>query len=271
MKLQKKIIKILGVKPKIIPKIEIKKCIDFLKKYLSHFSNLQSLVLGISGGQDSTLTGKLCQIAIQQLRNETKNINYQFIALRLPYGSQKDEKDCQDAIKFIYPDQCFVINIKNAVLSSERALKKSGIYISDYIKGNEKARERMKIQYSVAAVNNGLVVGTAHAAEIITGFFTKYGDGATDINPISRFNKRQGCALLKELNCPKHLYLKKPMADLEDNKPQQPDESVLGITYATIDSYLEGQQVDTRSKKIIEQLYLKTEHKRHLPIILSDK
>ncbi|MDE5285796.1 MAG: NAD(+) synthase, partial [Buchnera aphidicola] len=129
-----------------------------------------------------------------------------FIALRLPYGIQIDEKDCEDAIKFIKPDQKFYINIKDAVLRSELSLKKSGINISDYIKGNEKARERMKAQYSVAAVKKGLVVGTTNAAENLTGFFTKYGDHGTDINPISHFNKRQCRQLLKTVNCPKNLY-----------------------------------------------------------------
>lgn len=266
MILQKKIIKLLGVKPVIIPEIEIKNCINFLKKYLLDHIYLKSLIVGISGGQDSTLTAKLCQITIENLRNETKDITYQFIALRLPYGIQSDEIDCQDAIDFIRPDQVFNINIKKSVLSSEKSLKKSGIIISDYIKGNEKARERMKVQYSVAGMNNGLVVGTGHAAENITGFFTKYGDNGTDINPIAKLNKRQIQFLLKKLNCPKHLYLKKPMADLEEEHPQQDDESVLGITYNVIDSYLEGKKIDIKNRKIIEKLYFNTLHKRNLPI-----
>lgn len=266
MSLQKKIINSLGVKTVIAPKTEIKNCINFLKKYLLNNISIKTLIVGISGGQDSTLTGKLCQITIEELRNETKNIYYQFIALRLPYGIQHDENDCQDAINFIRPDQIFNINIKNAVLSSETSLKKSGINISDYIRGNEKARERMKVQYSVAAVKKGLVVGTGHASENITGFFTKYGDNGTDINPIAKLNKRQGRLLLKTLNCPEHLYLKKPTADLEDKHPQKEDESVLGVTYNEIDSYLEGKNIDTSKKEIIEKLYLKTIHKRNLPI-----
>ncbi|QCI22056.1 ammonia-dependent NAD(+) synthetase [Buchnera aphidicola] len=268
MNLQKKIIKLLKVKPKIVPKIEIKKRVNFLKKYLLNHPYLHSLIVGISGGQDSTLTGKLCQITIETLRKETKNKNYQFIALRLPHGVQNDEKDCRDAINFICPDQVFNINIKNAVLSSEQSLKRSGIIISDHIRGNEKSRERMKVQYSVAAVKNGLVVGTGHASEIISGFFTKYGDNGTDINPIATLNKKQGKSLLIQLKCPSHLYLKKPTADLEDENPQKDDESVLGVTYNEIDSYLEGKEIDISSKKIIEQLYLKTFHKRNKPISL---
>ncbi|QCI17582.1 ammonia-dependent NAD(+) synthetase [Buchnera aphidicola (Acyrthosiphon lactucae)] len=266
MTLQKKIIKLLGVKPTIIPEIEIKNCIDFLKNYLLNHVLLKSLIVGVSGGQDSTLTAKLCQITIEKLRNEKQDMTYQFIALRLPYGIQSDEKDCQDVINFIRPDQVFNVNIKESVLSSEKSLKKSGIIISDYIRGNEKARERMKVQYSIAAIKNGLVVGTGHAAENVTGFFTKYGDSGTDINPISKLNKRQIQLLLKKLNCPKHLYLKKPMADLEDEHPQQDDESILGVTYNIIDSYLEGKKIDLTSQKIIERLYLNTLHKRNLPV-----
>ncbi|AYN24869.1 ammonia-dependent NAD(+) synthetase [Buchnera aphidicola] len=264
MTLQKKIIKLLKVKPLIIPKKEIKNRIQMLKRYLIKNTHLKSLIVGISGGQDSTLTGKLCQLSIQELRREKKEKSYQFIALRLPYGTQLDEKDCRDAINFINPDQIFTINIKNSVLNSERSLKNQGIKISDYIKGNEKARERMKVQYSIAAIKNGLVVGTGNAAEILTGFFTKHGDNGTDINLISKLNKRQGKLLLKELNCPKHLYLKKPTADLEDEQPQKEDEKALGITYNIIDDYLEGKKINSLNKKIIEKLYLLTEHKRKI-------
>lgn len=262
MNLQKKIIKLLKVKPVIIPEKEIKSRVNFLKKYLLNYINLKTLIVGISGGKDSTLTGKLCQIASKELRIETKDIGYQFIALRLPYGVQKDEIDCQDAINFIQPDLVFNINIKDAVLSSEKSLKKSGILISDHIRGNEKSRERMKVQYSVAAAKNGIVVGTGHASEIITGFFTKYGDNGTDINPIATLNKRQVQLLLETLQCPKHLYLKTPTADLEDEFPQREDESILGVTYHEIDSYLEGKKISMISKKIIETMYRKTLHKR---------
>ncbi|QCI24269.1 ammonia-dependent NAD(+) synthetase [Buchnera aphidicola (Muscaphis stroyani)] len=266
MTLQNKIIRLMKVKSIITPSIEIRKCVNFLKKYLLNHWYLKSLILGISGGQDSTLTGKLCQIAAKELRKETKNKKYQFLAIRMPYGNQHDEEDCKDSINFIKPDQIIYVNIKNAVLNSEKSLKIAGIEISDYIKGNEKSRERMKVQYSIAAVKKGIVVGSGHAAELVTGFFTKYGDNATDINPISRLNKRQGRLLLKFLKCPPHLYLKNPTADLEDKHPQKPDESVLGVTYNEIDDYLEGKKINDLSKKRIEKLYLQTKHKRKKPV-----
>ena len=270
MSLQQEIIQALGAKPQIDAREEIRASVAFLKSYLKTYPLLKTLVLGISGGQDSTLAGKLSQTAISELREETGDSSYQFIAVRLPFGVQFDEKDCQDALNFIQPDKVLTVNIKESVLASEKALRDAGIELSDFVRGNEKARERMKAQYSIAGMTKGVVVGTDHAAEAITGFFTKYGDGGTDINPLFRLNKRQGKQLLKELGCPEHLYLKVPTADLEDDRPSLPDEVALGVTYENIDDYLEGKQIDENLAKTIEGWYLKTEHKRRPPITIFD-
>ena len=270
MSLQQEIIEALGVKPTIDAEHEVRVSVDFLKSYLKRYSGLKALVLGISGGQDSTLAGKLAQLAIGELRQESGDNDYTFIAVRLPYGVQADEQDCQDALAFIQPDRSLVVNIKESVLASERALQAAGITLSDFVRGNEKARERMKAQYSIAGMSKGVVVGTDHAAEAVTGFFTKYGDGGTDINPLFRLNKRQGRELLKQLGCPEHLYLKKPTADLEDDRPGLQDEVALGVTYEMIDDYLEGKTIDPESAKIIEGWYQKTEHKRRPPITVFD-
>ncbi|VDR27833.1 NH(3)-dependent NAD(+) synthetase [Raoultella terrigena] len=269
MTLQQEIIQALGASPQIDTDGEIRRSVDFLKSYLQTYPFIKALVLGISGGQDSTLTGKLCQQAINELRAEGDD-SRQFIAVRLPYGVQADEQDCQDAIAFIQPDRVLTVNIKSAVLASEQALREAGIELSDFVRGNEKARERMKAQYSIAGMTHGVVVGTDHAAEAITGFFTKYGDGGTDINPIFRLNKRQGKQLLARLGCPEHLYKKLPTADLEDDRPSLPDEAALGVTYDNIDDYLEGKTLDEKTAKIIEGWYLKTEHKRRTPITVFD-
>lgn len=270
MALQQDIIAALGVKPTIDAQAEIRTSVEFLKSYLKTYPFLKSLVLGISGGQDSTLTGKLCQIAINELRAETGDSSYQFIAVRLPHGVQADEQDCQDAIAFIQPDRVLTVNIKAAVQASEQALRDAGITLSDFIRGNDKARERMKTQYNIAGMTSGVVVGTDHAAEAVTGFFTKYGDGGTDINPIFRLHKGQGKQLLKALGCPEQLYLKHPTADLEDDRPGLQDEVALGVTYEMIDRYLEGQTIDPAAAKTIENWYLKTEHKRRPPITVFD-
>lgn len=270
MSLQQEIIRALGVKPIIDTETEVRRSVDFLKSYLTRYPFLKTLVLGISGGQDSTLAGKLCQTAISELREQTGKLDYQFIAVRLPYGTQADEQDCQDALAFIQPDRTLTVNIKAAVLASEQALREAGIELSDFVRGNEKARERMKAQYSIAGMTHGVVVGTDHAAEALTGFFTKYGDGGTDINPLFRLNKRQGKLLLKHLGCPQHLYDKTPTADLEDDRPSLPDEVALGVTYDNIDDYLEGKTLDEKTSAIIESWYQKTEHKRRPPITVFD-
>ncbi|MCP3742668.1 ammonia-dependent NAD(+) synthetase [Rossellomorea sp. BNER] len=268
--LQKQIIEEMMVKPEIDPKAEIRTSVDFLKEYLKKNSFLKSIVLGISGGQDSTLTGKLAQIAVDELNKEKGSNEYKFYAIRLPYGEQKDESDAEDAIKFIQPSVALTVNIQPAVDASVATLKMNGIELSDFVKGNEKARERMKVQYAVAAMKNGVVLGTDHSAEAITGFYTKYGDGAADLVPLFRLNKRQGRMLLKELGCPEHLYNKVPTADLEDNRPLVPDEVALGVTYDQIDDYLEGKEIPEEARKTLEGHFLKTRHKRQSPITVFD-
>jgi len=270
MTLQQEIIKELRVLPTIDEQEEIRKSIDFLKEYARRYSFVKGFVLGISGGQDSTLTGKITQLAVDELNAEVGEAKYSFWAVRLPYGVQADEKDCQDAIDYIKPTKTFTVNIKNAVDASIQSLANAGIEVSDFVKGNEKARERMKVQYSIAAMNNAVVLGTDHAAEAITGFYTKFGDGGADLMPIFRLNKRQGKQILTVLNCPEHLYLKVPTADLEENRPSLPDEAALGLTYDQIDDYLEGKEIPEEARKTLEGHYLRSQHKRHMPITIFD-
>ena len=268
--LQQTIIEELKVKPSIDPQEEIRTSIDFLKTYLKKHPFLKGYVLGISGGQDSTLGGKLAQMAVDEMNEETGSQTYSFNAVRLPYGVQFDEDDCQDALDFIQPSKVYTVNIKDAVDASKRALDASGITLTDFAKGNEKARERMKVQYSIAAMHSAVVIGTDHAAEAITGFYTKYGDGGADLVPLFRLNKRQGKQMLKVLGCPEHLYTKTPTADLEENRPALPDEVALGVSYEQIDDYLEGKEIPAEAREKIEGYYLRSQHKRHLPITIFD-
>ncbi|BAO07966.1 MULTISPECIES: ammonia-dependent NAD(+) synthetase [Enterococcus] len=268
--LQQAIIEELGVKSVIDPQNEIRVSIDFMKEYLKKNPFLKTLVLGISGGQDSTLAGRLAQLAMEEMREETKDDSYQFIGVRLPYGEQADEEDAKAALDFIQPDVQLRVNIKPAVDAQTQALIEAGVEISDFNKGNIKARQRMITQYAVAGQRAGAVIGTDHAAENITGFFTKYGDGGADILPLFRLNKRQGKALLKALDAPEHLYTKVPTADLEEGKPMIADEVALGVTYDEIDDYLEGKEIPVDAQQKIEQWWNKTQHKRHLPISIFD-
>ncbi|MCL7747396.1 ammonia-dependent NAD(+) synthetase [Halalkalibacter alkaliphilus] len=268
---QQTIISDLQTTSSIDPKEQIRTRVDFLKSYLLH-TGANGYVLGISGGQDSTLAGKLAQTAINELNDEHPDKTYSFYAVRLPYGEQQDEQDAQDAIRFIEPTKAITVNIKAAVDASVEAFKAAtdGEQLSDFNKGNTKARERMKAQYDLAAHYGCLVIGTDHAAEAITGFFTKHGDGACDIAPLFGLTKRQGKALLMELGAPEHLYKKAPTADLEDNKPGLPDEVALGMTYENLDDYLENKEVEQDIASKIESRYEKTEHKRQLPVTIYD-
>ncbi|MGM9920573.1 MAG: ammonia-dependent NAD(+) synthetase [Bhargavaea sp.] len=270
MTLQEEIIRELKVKPEIDPRQEIRLSVDFMKDYARAHPFLEGFVLGISGGQDSTLAGKLAQMAVDELNEEESTDRYKFHAIRLPYGEQFDEKDVDDAMAFISPSESYRINIKPAVDASAAALAEAGVPLSDYVKGNEKARERMKAQFAVAAMKKAVVIGTDHGAEAITGFYTKFGDGAADIVPLFRLNKRQGRALLKELGCPEHLYQKVPTADLEEDRPAIPDEVALGLTYDDIDDYLEGKKISPEAQAKLENYYMNSRHKRHLPITVYD-
>ncbi|WP_274308305.1 ammonia-dependent NAD(+) synthetase [Solibacillus daqui] len=270
MSLQQQIIEELNVLPQIDVEQEIRRSIDFLKDYAKKHSFVKGFVLGISGGQDSTLTGKLAQMAVDELNAEAAQAKYSFWAVRLPYGVQADEQDCQDALDYIQPTKIYTVNIKEAVDASVRALANTGIELSDFAKGNEKARERMKVQFSIAAMNGAVVLGTDHAAEAITGFFTKFGDGGADLMPIFRLNKRQGRQILKKLECPVHLFEKVPTADLEEDRPSLPDEVALGVTYEQIDDYLEGKEIPDQARETLEGHYKRSMHKRHLPITVFD-
>lgn len=270
MSLQAEIIKQLGVKPTIVPEEEVRRSVEFLKDYLKKHPFLKTFVLGISGGQDSSLAGRLAQLAMEELRAETGDDSYKFIAVRLPYGVQADEADAQKALAFIQPDVSLVVNIKESADAMTAAVEATGSPVSDFNKGNIKARCRMVAQYGLAGAHSGAVIGTDHAAENITGFFTKFGDGGADILPLFRLNKRQGKQLLAYLGADAALYEKVPTADLEEDKPGLADEVALGVTYEEIDDYLEGKTISPEAQARIENWWYKGQHKRHLPITVFD-
>lgn len=262
--LRTRILRELAVQSTIDPAYEITRRVDFLKTYL-RATPAKGFVLGISGGQDSTLTGVLCQRAAAELRSE--GAQAEFVAVRLPYGVQADEADAQRALEFIEPDRTVTIDIKAGADASATAVAHALELdqLRDFVRGNIKARQRMVAQYALAGELGYIVVGTDHAAEAITGFFTKYGDGGVDITPLTGLSKRQGAALLRELGAPESTWKKVPTADLEDDRPALPDEEALGVTYQDIDDYLEGKEVAEDVSDKLERMYLNTRHKRAVP------
>jgi NAD+ synthase len=263
------VIEQMRVLPKIDVNYEVERRVDFIKSQLIN-SGMTNLVLGISGGIDSCALGKLAQISVNQLNKEYAQ-NYQFIAVRLPYNVQADEADAQASIDFIQPSHNLAVNIQpgaDAIDQQTRlALDTAGLLTGseskcDFVKGNVKARTRMVIQYQVAGLLEALVLGTDHSAENVTGFYTKYGDGACDLAPLFGLNKRQVRQIAEFLGAPQHIIYKAPTADLETLAPQKSDEQALGMSYDQIDDFLEGRVVAVEIAEKLVAIFERTQHKR---------
>lgn len=246
---------------------EIARRITFIQTTLRD-SALKTLVLGISGGVDSSVAGRLAQLAVEGLRAQSGDQDYRFIALRLPYQNQHDEADAQLALAFIAADQEHTINIAAGVqgvcqeLGPLEALSPAQ---NDMVRANIKARMRMLAQYAMANATGGLVIGTDHAAEAVMGFFTKFGDGACDLAPLSGLVKGQVRAMARYLGASQMLTNKTPTADLEELAPGKPDELSFGISYADIDAFLHCQPVSAAVFACITQAYQRSMHKRQMP------
>lgn len=266
---QLRIIQDLGVQNETSAPVEIERRVNFLADYAQSVKGCRGFVLGISGGQDSTLAGRLAQMACEKLRTEGHSA--EFVAVRLPYGEQHDADDAVLALNFIEPDTSFTVQIQPTVDALAEAVSLgSGQPLSDFNKGNIKARARMMAQYAIAGDNGLLVIGTDHAAEAITGFFTKHGDGAADVLPLTGLTKGQGREMLQELQAPARLWQKLPTADLLDDSPGQLDEVSLGVSYETVDSFLLGDTVEEEFANNLIGRYSATEHKRRLPVGVDD-
>ena len=246
---------------------EIERRVAFLADYLT-LTRRRGLVLGISGGVDSLLAGHLAQKAVERIRRGGGDAL--FHAVRLPYGIQRDESAAQKCLASIAPDRVVVVDIKPAcdrLLESVRsgvAFRDAGH--EDFVMGNIKARQRMIAQYAIAGAVDGLVVGTDHAAEALMGFFTKYGDGAADVTPLTGLIKRRVRAMARTLGAPEELVMKVPTADLESLAPMRPDEDAYGVTYEQIDDFLEGKAVAREAAEVMLRAYRSTAHKRSMPV-----
>jgi NAD+ synthase len=262
MSLQSDIIALLGVKPHIDVDGEIRSRVDFLKEYVLK-SHTRGLLIAVSGGIDSAVAAALCKKAMDELTAE-QGKEYTTLGVFQPYGEQEDIADSY-AVAKAFGLQTAETNIEEAVdeitLETEFALKSIGVHkhLSRGGKGNVKARTRMVVQYALAFDLNLLVVGTDHASEAITGFYTKWGDGAVDITPLSSLNKRQVRQLGARLGVPDKIVNKVPTAGLW---PGQTDESELGISYEDNSDYLEGKSIDPKIQEKLEKQYQRTEHKR---------
>ncbi len=251
----------------LIREVERRKA--FIKNCLRN-AGLKVLVLGISGGVDSSTAGRLAQLSVEELRQETGDNDYRFIAVRLPHNVQHDEADAQAAMQFIRADIEDCVNIASSVhglVEQIDHLEPLSAARRDFVIGNIKARIRMVAQFAIANAHNGLVIGTDHAAEAVMGFFTKFGDGACDLAPLSGLVKGQVRAIAQYLGAPEQLVFKVPTADLEELRPGKPDEEAHGVSYAEIDAFLHGQPVSEHAYNTIVRTYDNSQHKRQLPLV----
>jgi NAD+ synthase len=269
---RREIIRDLDVAADFDARAEIGRRVAFLAERLTT-TGATALVLGISGGVDSLTAGRLCRLAVDRAAEAGHTAEY--VAMRLPYGAQKDEEDAARSVEFSAPDRCLTVDVKPATDAMAASLTDAGMAYDDdaaedFVIGNVKARQRMIAQYAVAGGLGGLVVGTDHAAEAVTGFFTKYGDGGVDIVPLTGLTKRRVRALAAELGAPRDLVRKVPTADLESLTPQKPDEEALGLTYDQIDDFLEGLPVPEHVETALVDRYRVTAHKRAVPTAPGD-
>ena len=247
---------------------EVERRTAFLCDYLVA-TRRRSYVLGISGGVDSLTAALLAQSAVRRAREHGHEAR--FIAMRLPYGVQADEADAQRSLALIRPDTVMTVDIRPAADAMLAAVSAGGTQYrdaghQDFVLGNIKARQRMIAQFAVAGASDGLVIGTDQAAEALMGFFTKFGDGACDLTPLTGLSKRRVRALAASLGADESLVYKVPTADLESLAPLKPDEAAFGVSYEEIDDFLEGGEISDQAAETILRQYQSTAHKRALPV-----
>jgi len=233
-----------------------KKIISWLKKQVAQ-AKAKGIVLGLSGGVDSAVAAAFSKEAVGKSR---------VLGLFLPINSQP--RDLRDArlVAGKLGIKTKLIDLSKIYASLVRILPAAG----PLAKANLKPRLRMLVLYYFANKLNYLVCGTGNKSELMVGYFTKHGDGATDILPIADLLKRDVRKLAKALGIPKHIISKPPTAGLWAG---QTDEGEMGITYSELDDILERleknkKQVATRAKVNKVRLMIKgSEHKRQGPKI----
>jgi len=238
--------------------IRINKTIEWLKEQVN-LAGAKGLIVGISGGIDSAVVANLIKRAYPD----------NSMGLVLPISSR--EKDVLDGvavakaaaipyqiIDFSEIHREMIKKVMN-VLSETHVIPDHMQKISD---ANLRARLRMSTIYAVANALNYLVVGTDNAAEVHTGYFTKYGDGGVDLLPIAGLLKSEVYAWAAELGVPKQVIERAPSAGLWEG---QTDEDEMGVTYEMIDHYLSGKEIPDKDKEKINKMHEKTMHKRQMP------
>jgi NAD+ synthase len=224
--------------------------IIWLKECLND-SGTKGFAVGISGGIDSAVVAALCK----------KTCPDNTLGIIMPCNSDSDDQEDAKLLAEALELEYKIVNLDNVFNVFLESLNEKNNDKCLYV-ANIKPRLRMSALYYFAQKNNYLVAGTGNKSEILTGYFTKYGDGGVDIEPIGHLFKTQVYSLAKYLNIPDKIINRKPTAGLWKN---QSDEEEMGITYDELDNYLAHGKADANVKKIVDSLMLRSKHKRQLP------
>lgn len=235
---------------------KIAKTVEWLRKKVEETGS-KGLIVGISGGIDSAVVANLIKLACPE----------NSLGVMLPI--KNSDEDLNDARELIA--SCGIKGFAVDLTSeNESILNKVSEQMGDLFNeenrkiadANMRARLRMTTLYTIANNLNYLVVGTDNAAELLTGYFTKYGDGGVDILALANLLKSEVYEWGAYFNVPKNILDKAPTAGLWEG---QTDEKEMGTTYNYIDMYLQGKEIPQKDKEIIERLNARSAHKRTMP------
>ena len=228
---------------------EFEKRTEFVRNILKE-SGASGIVYGNSGGKDSALVGILCKAACDNT-----------VGIIMPCSSLRNyNEDTADAktVAAKYNIETRTVDLSPiketalSALSNITTLNKAALV-------NTAPRLRMLTLYAVAASENRLVAGTGNRSEAYVGYFTKWGDGAHDFNPIADLTVTEIYEFLRFLNAPECVITKAPSAALFDG---QTDESEMGVTYAELDRFLMGGEIAADKQEVIMDMHKASEHKR---------
>ena len=239
-------------------KVEFEKRVNFIKSILAE-SGVKGIVYGNSGGKDSALVGILCKAACDNT-----------VGIILPCTSRRNyDEDTADAkeVAARYNIETRTVDLTPVKEAELKAL--DGVATLNAVAlSNIAPRLRMLTLYAVAAAENRLVAGTGNKSEAYVGYFTKWGDGAHDFNPIADLTVTEIYEFLRYLDAPKCVIEKAPSAALFDG---QTDETEMGVTYAELDTYLSGEDIPADKKEIVEHMHKASEHKRKKIIVYTNQ
>jgi len=228
---------------------ELKNRIEFIRGLLDE-SGARGIVYGNSGGKDSALVGIICKKACEDT-----------VGIIMPCASKRNfESDMEDGRKVAeqFDIETRVIDL-TPVREAEIKQLESVTELSSSAVSNIAPRLRMTTLYSVAASEGRLVAGTGNRSENYVGYFTKWGDGAYDFNPIGDLTVKEIYEFLRWLGAPASIIEKAPSAGLFEG---QTDEEEMGLKYAALDEFLLTGKTDEASMKVIERMHRASEHKR---------